>query len=70
MATDKSSINRENEMVLEIWDVVRIDETGENGLFIGDRDGRRVVSLRPTEEFPSGKVRRVSPLGLTRILNG
>ena len=49
-------------MVLEIWDVVRIDETGEKGVVIGDRDDRVVVSVS------ASKIRFVSRLGLTGLL--
>ncbi len=53
-------------MVLEIWDVVKINETGETGLVIGHRsDGRIAVSVRD-RQLP----KLIGPLGLTRQLSG
>ena len=52
-------------MVLKIWDVVRIDKDGETGIVIGHRiDGRIAVGIK------DGRTRLISPLGLTRQLNG
>jgi hypothetical protein len=50
-------------MVLEIFDTVRLDETGETGIVIGDRDSRKVVSIS------ASKIKFVSPLRLTRLLS-
>ena len=51
-------------MVLEIWDVVRIDETDETGIVIGEvgfGDPRIRVSMRERTVL-------VSRFGLTRLL--